>query len=133
MILIVAVFYQLVFLNVHCAPKSNHEPEIEHWWLSEAFIKWSSPEISTDHYTRELRLVRYDNAFCLDTLKDGNDEERKVLACFKAEELHAFLDNELYVVTRHSNRTIRMTLAEKDDAKKFKRFFEPTPLKHVSF
>lgn len=133
MITIFAVSCHLALLHVHCAPKSDQKREVEDWWLDEAIIKYESPHEPMEHYTNEVSFVRYDNDLWLDTPKEGADGDRKVFACFKTKELHAFLDNELYAVTEHPQRVIRMTIAYKSKAKRLKKFFVPTPFKHVNF
>lgn len=133
MITILAVFLQLAFSHVHCAPGSSHDPEIEHWRLKEVFIRWVSTQERMEHYTRKVKLLRYDNAFRLDTPNDDNDEDRKVIACFKVKHLQAFIDNELYATLQDPHQVIRMTLANQKDSERLTQFFEPTPLECVNF
>ena len=133
MITIVALFCQLVFLPVHCAPKKSQDPQIENWLLREAHIKYESTREPAEHYTRKVRLVRYNNGFCVDTLINGDDEVRKVVACFKVDELYAFMDNELYAITENPYRAIRMSIAKKKEIPRLTKFLVPTTPEHVSF
>lgn len=133
MIAIFAILCQLAFSHVQCAPKSKAFPVIQSWWLDEVYIRSESTRDLMEDYTPKNRLVRYDNSLQIDTLRDGSDEAVKVIACFKVNDLYALLDTELYAITQHPYGIIRMTLTDKNDAKKFKKFFEPTPLEPVNF
>lgn len=135
MITILALFCHLAFLHVHCAPKSAHKPKIEDWWLFEAYIKFESTREPTEHYNRKVSFIRHDNHLWLDMLKNGstNERDREVFACFKLEELRAFLDNDLYAITKNPDRAIRMTLRYGDDAGRLLHLFQPTPFAYVNF
>lgn len=137
MLTILIIFCQLAYCasREHGGSSQTSRTDLEAWSLKEVWIRTELPNQQSEHYYRRVRLVRYDNAFCLDEVRAGTEaphEERKVFACFKAADLYSYLEDTIYVVLQHPHRVIRMTLAKKNEAVFLENYFQTVPFDQVN-